>query len=252
MKHISEFKKELKNLSRYSCFKWDEKSVKSFWDFESAFDWRYFTSLRGRNIAGMFRSRLKGRSRILDYGAGKGFLAAELLKRGFKVSCFDLSEETAVILDAKFKADPNYLGSFSSSQIEAKRGSFDAIFLIEVIEHLEDEARQSVLGQIHDLLTTGGIVILSTPNNEDLGRELICNPTTNEIYHRWQHVYSWTGKSLSDELERHGFKTVAVIETDLKYEGVGAFSYIRGLLKKWKAQVKGQRQGNLLVVAAKP
>ncbi len=101
MKHVSEFIKEQKSLDRYSCFKWDEKSVKSFWDFEAAFDWRYFTSLRGPNIAGMFQARLRGKSRILDYGAGKGFLTEELLKRGYKVSCFDLSEETARILDVE-------------------------------------------------------------------------------------------------------------------------------------------------------
>ncbi len=121
-----------------------------------------------------------------------------------------------------------------------------------MIEHLEDEARQTVLGQIYDLLTTNGIVIISTPNNEDLGRELICNPRTNEVYHRWQHVYSWTGKSLSTELERRGFKTVSVIETDLKYEGVGGLWHFRGLLKKMKARIKGQHQGHFLVVAVKP
>jgi 2-polyprenyl-3-methyl-5-hydroxy-6-metoxy-1,4-benzoquinol methylase len=252
MKHVSEFIKEQKNLDRYTCFKWDEKSVKSFWDFEAAFDWRYFTSLRGPNIAGMFQARLRGKSRILDYGAGKGFLTEELLKHGFKVSCFDLSEATTRSLDAKFKSNANYLGSFSTDEIEANRGSFDAVFLIEVIEHLEDDARKTVLGQIHNLLAKDGVVIISTPNDENLGRELICNPRTNEVYHRWQHVYSWTGASLSAEVERHGFKTQAVIETDLKYEGLGAVWYMRGALKKFKARLKGHRQGNLLVVAAKP
>lgn len=252
MKHISKFKNEQKNLDKYSCFKWDETSVKAFWDFEAAFDWRYFTYLRGANIAGMFKSELEGKSRILDYGAGKGFLAEELLKRGFKVSCFDLSEETTRVLDSKFNSRPNYLGSFTAKDIEANSGSFDAVLLIEVIEHLEDDARKVVLGDIFNLLKPGGIVIISTPNNENLGRELICNPLTKDVYHRWQHVYSWTGESLSDETKRNGFKTLAVIETDLKYEGRGGLWQFRGFLKKLKTRIKGRRQENLLVVAAKP
>lgn len=252
MKHVSHFVKEQNIPDQYACFQWDEKSVKAFWDFEAVFDWRYFTYLRGANIAGMFKSELIGMSRVLDYGAGKGFLAAELLKRGLKVSCFDLSEETTRTLDAKFKAEPNYLGSFTPREISVNHGSFDAVFLIEVIEHLEDDARKIVLGDICQLLRPGGIVIISTPNNEDLGRELICNPLTREVYHRWQHVYSWTGESLSREVERHGFKTRAVIETNLKYEGLGGLWRLRGFLKKAKARIKGRQQEHLIVLATKP
>lgn len=252
MKHISDFIKEQKVPAHYVCFEWDEKSVKAFWDFEAIFDWRYFTYSYGANIAGMFRPELAGMSRVLDYGAGKGFLAAELLKRGLKVSCFDLSEETTRTLDAKFKAEPNYLGSFTPGQINVNRDSFDAVFLIEVIEHLEDDARKTVLGDIYQLLRPGGTIIISTPNNEDLGRELISNPLTRQVYHRWQHVYSWTGDSLSHEVERHGFRTRTVIETNLKYEGLGGMWALRGFLKKAKARIKGRRQEHLLVLATKP
>lgn len=252
MKHISKFIEEQKNLGNYACMKWDDESVQAFWDFEAAFDWRYFTYANGRNIAGMFKTELAGKTRILDYGAGKGFLAANLLERGLRVACFDLSAETTKSLDAKFKNTPNYLGSFTPVEIKARHGSFDAILLIEVIEHLEDTARKVVLGHIYDLLEPGGIVIVSTPNNEDLAQSLICNPRTREVYHRWQHVYSWDAESLPAELERNGFKTQAVIETNIKYEGRGGWWNLRGYLKKLRARSRGRRQENLFVVSAKP
>lgn len=252
MKYISEFIKEQNGLNKYTCFKWDEKSVKAFWDFEAVFDNRYFTYRYARNIVALFEAELKGKSRILDYGAGKGFLTAQLLERGFKVSCFDLSEETTRSLDVKFKANPNYLGSFATSEIEANRGSFDAILLIEVIEHLEAEARKVVLSHIHDLLKPGGIVIISTPNNEDFLPNLICNPLTQEVYHRWQHVYSWTGESLAAEIERNGFKRRAVIETNVKYEGRGFLLGIRRFSKRFFKKIRGRTPENLFVVAAKP
>jgi len=252
MKHVNEFIKDQNFSGKYSCFKWEESFVKAFWDFEAEFDWRYFTYAYGRNIAGLFKARFAGKSRILDYGAGKGFLAEQLLGQGIKVSCFDLSEESAKVLDAKFAGHPNYLGSFTPRNIEANRGSFDAVFLIEVIEHLEDDARKVVLGNMYELLKPGGIAIISTPNHEDLGRDLICNPVTKEVYHRWQHVYSWTAESLATEISKMGFKISEVIETNLKYEGRGALWQARGFLKKVKAKIKGRRQEHLLLVAYKP
>jgi 2-polyprenyl-3-methyl-5-hydroxy-6-metoxy-1,4-benzoquinol methylase len=251
MKHVSEFIKEQKGLENYACFKWDQKAVKAFWDFEAAFDSRYFTHLLGPNIVALFEAELEGKTRILDYGAGKGFLTARLLERGLKVSCFDLSEETTKALNAKFRDNPNYLGSFTAAELENNKSSFDAILLIEVIEHLEEDARKVVLGQIHDLLKPGGIVIISTPNNENFNQNLICNPVTKEVYHRWQHVYSWTGKSLSAEIERYGFRTREVIETNLKYEGRGVLRNIKRLLKKAKSRLRKRPQDNLFVVSAK-
>ncbi len=252
MKYISEFLKEQKGLDKYACFKWDEKSVKAFWDFEAVFDNRYFTYRFAPNIVALFEAELKGKTRILDYGAGKGFLTTQLLGRGFKVSCFDLSEETTKSLDAKFKTNPNYLGSFSGREIEANRGSFNAVLLIEVIEHLEADTRKVVLSQIHELLKPGGIVIVSTPNKEDFIPNLICNPLTNEVYHRWQHVYSWTGESLAAEVERHGFKRLAVIETNVKYEGRGFWMGIRRFSKRYFKKIRGRTAENLFVVATKP
>lgn len=252
MKHISEFIKEQKNLARYDCFRWDEKTVKAFWDFEVEFDSRYFSYAYGRNLVGLFASGLAGKPRNLDYGAGKGFLTECLLERGFKVSCFDLSEATTKTLDARFGDNPNYLGSFSTLGLEQNKDSFDVVWLIEVIEHLEEGMRKVVLHNIYNLLKPDGTLIVSTPNNENLTEGLICNPVTKEIYHRWQHVYSWTAESLTAEIERNGFKTQAVKETELRYEGRGSVLHIKGLVKKLKARIRGRRQGHLLVVAARP
>lgn len=251
MKHISQFIKECKNLEKYSCFKWDEQSVKNFWDFEAAFDDRYFTHRFGRSIVALFERDLTGKARVLDYGAGKGFLTSELLNHGFKVSCFDLSQETTRALDMRFKSHADYEGSFTAPELEKNKNSFDVVFLVEVIEHLDDEPRKVVLKNVYELLRNGGIVIVSTPNREDFTPSLICNPLTKEVYHRWQHVYSWTAESLSAEMGKHGFKILNVLETNLKYEGPGVLLYIKRSMRRIKNDLRGRPQENLFLVATK-
>jgi SAM-dependent methyltransferase len=232
MKHISEFVREHPGLAGYTVLSWDEDAVKAFWDFEAVFDTRYFTNRWGEKIAELFASELSGKQRILDYGAGKGFLTTALLANGYNVSCFDLSEESMKVLDGKFDGKPNYLGSFTPDKLDEQRGQFDAVMLVEVIEHLEDEAREIVLSQVNELLKPGGILIVSCPNEENLMGNLICNPRTREVYHRWQHVYSWSGNSLGKEVERFGFTTIAKRPTNMKYEGGGLLTAIKRTLRR--------------------
>jgi SAM-dependent methyltransferase len=54
--------------------------------------------------------------------------------------------------------------------LEEIQESFDVIFLFEVIEHLELEEGINVLKRIHELLTEGGRLIITTPNVFNPGR----------------------------------------------------------------------------------
>ena len=56
--------------------------------------------------------------------------------------------------------------------------------------------------------------MVTTPNNEDLSKSLICNPIDGSLFHRWQHVRSWSKESLTKKLEDFNFKPITA--TNLK------------------------------------
>jgi SAM-dependent methyltransferase len=94
--------------------------------------------------------RTKNASRILDFGAGDNRVKRKFLAAGFKGSY-----ET---LDFADTPDHNYS---SLSQITSK---FDAIFCLEVIEHMSLNDYVDLMDEFGKLLNTGGFLVIATPN----------------------------------------------------------------------------------------
>jgi len=104
-----------------------------------------------------------GAKRILDIGCGRGWMSSYLSSFG-QVVGIDFAPEAIegarkhygehglfYVVDAYTD-----LATFSDS------GQFDVIVCSEVIEHVEDQS--TLLKQIHSLLNSGGLCILTTPN----------------------------------------------------------------------------------------
>jgi 2-polyprenyl-3-methyl-5-hydroxy-6-metoxy-1,4-benzoquinol methylase len=138
---------------------------------------------------------------VLDFGAGDGDLVALLLERGYRAAAYEPSEIRKKALATRFDAHPNFAGVVGSKE----RRSFDTVVLCEVIEHILDEDFDSVLRRIAQLTKAGGHVIVTTPNNEDLELGMCYDPVTNMMFHKWQHVRSFTAASLAQIIERYGF-----------------------------------------------
>lgn len=236
MKHISQAIQENPNISKYKLMTWTHESIKCFWDFESNFPENYFAFQHGKKLLGHILPYINNNDKVLDYGAGKGFFTQELLSKGIKTATFDLSKESSKASKNKFRNHASYIGSFDNNTIKENRNQFDIIFLIEVIEHLESDTRTLVLEQIHSLLKDNGLLVITTPNEEDLTKSLIINPSTKEIFHRWQHCYSWSAKSLSEDIEKNKFKVLSTHSINLKHIGKSPLMYIKRLLKRHNKQ----------------
>jgi hypothetical protein len=111
--------------------------------------------------------------------------------------------------------------------------------VVEVIEHLNDWYLESSLELIKQLLAKQGVVIFTTPNDEDLAKSMILCPSTNEVFHRWQHVRSWNNNSIRASLNEHGYKVIDILETRFLIPGKqnrsGSFSIrkkITSILKR--------------------
>lgn len=103
--------------------------------------------------------------RILEVGCGLGYFTYALKRAGFAATGIDLSGEAVERARATF-GDLYQRESIESYAARA-RDRFDAVVLVEVVEHLEDPI--IVLRNALRLLAPGGSIIISTPNRTFFG-----------------------------------------------------------------------------------
>lgn len=191
---------------------WSRDMVRRFWAYEKTRPEHYFSFQVGGVVTRRFRSKLTGR--VVDYGAGTGFLLEELLAAGVQCGAVEFGEDVVSALSSRFSNRNGFLGARDNRDLIDWQGSFDAAFLLEVVEHLYDADLQDCLSAIRRLLKPGGSLIVTTPNDEDRGRSFICSPESGLLFHRYQHVRSWNAQSLGDVLTASGFDVSAIGATD--------------------------------------
>jgi SAM-dependent methyltransferase len=102
------------------------------------------------------------------------------------------------------------IGSQSGRPTGASLGSdaYSAAFVVDTVEHLLDEELRLLLTDVHRALRPGGSLVVVAPNEEKLQiGETVC-PDCGCMFHRLQHVRSWTAGSLAAFLSGCGFETV--------------------------------------------
>jgi 2-polyprenyl-3-methyl-5-hydroxy-6-metoxy-1,4-benzoquinol methylase len=105
----------------------------------------------------LFRSHVPAGATVLDVGSRDGIWPNVLKEASFDVEACDAVVELANEVFPHHQADLN--GPFSAA-FTGRR--FDAVSLIEAIEHLENP--RQVIRQAAALLKPGGILLLTTPN----------------------------------------------------------------------------------------
>lgn len=202
-------------LGDYPELVWTPQMIERFWNFESRRPQNFFTYQVSAALIHYFRRYLSSASRIVDYGAGPGFLVEDLITSGHHCAAIEFAPEAVRLLSTKLAGNPKFLGAHHIDEISTMDGRFDLAFVIEVVEHLYDKDLDTCLDTIHRLLARGGLLIVTTPNDEDRSQSFIMNPETGKVFHRWQHVRSWSAATLQREICRHGFECVETGETDL-------------------------------------
>ncbi len=99
---------------------------------------------------------------ILDFGCGKGRLVCDLTAAGFNAYGYD-----PFVRDAHSSRVMHDL-----SEVQKALAVIDVIFLIEVIEHIEQP--YELMNTLKSILRRGGLILIST-----------------EVYHPQRHEQSW-------------------------------------------------------------
>jgi len=199
---------------KYPELRWTSEMTSRFWDWQSQYPETYFTYLFGEEIARSLKHYLFKRDTVLDFGCGVGYLLPHLCRYAKRVYGADLSKDSILRTNERLAGTKSFAGAYLISELRQQRTKFDAIFVVEVIEHLYDEELHTMVTHIQNMLASNGIVVFTTPNDERLEKSMLLCPSTGEVFHRWQHVRSWNANSLADWLRKSHFDPIEIVETN--------------------------------------
>ncbi|MEK7476867.1 MAG: class I SAM-dependent methyltransferase [Candidatus Coatesbacteria bacterium] len=118
--------------------------------------------------------------RVLDAGCGEGALLAFLRERGFdRLAGFDLSPENVGLCHAQ---GFGFVTEGDALKLAEVSGEYDAIFSLDLLEHLPKERAAEFLGAARGKLAPGGVLILQTPN---MGYLLAAFHRYSDLTHQW-------------------------------------------------------------------
>lgn len=104
--------------------------------------------------------------RILDLGCGDGYFTSALLNRFPNSVVVGADYYLRAIRFARILIGDVPFVASSAISLCFKRESFDVVFLLDVIEHLNGENRQRALSEVFKVLRPGGKVIITVPSNK--------------------------------------------------------------------------------------
>ena len=199
----------------YKDLVWDDVKTLKFWHWQSQFKEAYFTNIFGKRIVWHLRHWLIGKGcSVLDYGCGPGFLIPHLVKNGQEVWAADFSDEAVRLVNERYGSLPNFNGALTVDQCRVENRKFSRIVSIEVIEHLSDAHLTAFFDTLKQLLAQKGLVVVTTPNSENLrDLETYC-PCCDHVFHRFQHVRTFTPDTLAATVRDNGFVPLKIFTTD--------------------------------------
>tara|TARA_B110000046_G_C13012129_1_gene407120 strand:- start:1455 stop:2168 length:714 start_codon:yes stop_codon:yes gene_type:complete len=224
---------------------WTDEQVSSIWEYYSTRSEMYFTNLFGEQILEETTRYLPNDAVVCDYGCGAGFLLKRLVEHcvssGVDHTRANLEKTAEIIGPHK-----NLAGLYHISEIENLGRVFDAIYFVETIEHLLDHHIAPTMEKMYALLKPGGIIICTTPHDEDLSEQEVYCPTTRKTFHRYQHVRSFTKDSLRKDFENFGFEHVISFGTDFTARG------FKAQMKTRLREYLGRKNPHLVCIVKRP
>ncbi|MEA2449215.1 MAG: hypothetical protein QOG63_1147 [Thermoleophilaceae bacterium] len=147
---------------------------------------------------------LEGRRRVLDVGCGPGAMVGHL---GPDHDCVGTDLSTRQIAYARETYGPAGARFYATTpgELPEHEGQFDAVTLVELIEHLDPLAVDETIGEALERLRPGGKLILTTPNFRSAWPlvEAVIN-RFSEVTYDFQHINKFHAERLVELLDSHG------------------------------------------------
>lgn len=168
---------------------------------------------------------------ILEVGSGIGNISAFFLEQGARITLSDIRQPYCQALQQKFPGtevlhmdlvDPDFKSRFSG-----RAGSFDSIFALNVVEHIEDHVL--ALRNMYWLLKPGGRVLILVPAGPWL---------YNRIDAGLYHFRRYTARTLGSTLAEAGFR----VERTWHFNALGIPAWMTG---GWILRERELRKGQM-------
>jgi 2-polyprenyl-3-methyl-5-hydroxy-6-metoxy-1,4-benzoquinol methylase len=157
-------------------------------------------------------SALEPRSRVIDVGCGAGWFCDALAAAGFSVVGVEVAEEPVRRARARY-GDLEFL-VVGGEELPFAAGAFDAAWLGEVIEHVQDGL--GLLAEVARVVGPGGRLVLSTPDHA-WARRLWLGVSRRAFEAHFEprsdHVRFFTRRSLTGLLNAGGFEQIEIRRT---------------------------------------
>lgn len=194
-------------------------------------------------------------AKILEIGCGYGRYLHAMQTMGYtNIFGVDISEDQ--IQYAKNLNLKNYVRKVDGlTFLERKYDCYDAILLLDVMEHLPSTYTINLIESIFRSLKTGGKLIIQVPNG--------LAPLSPLRYADFTHLNAFTPSSMSQVLRLGGFKTISHYPISATVHGIKSFirsalwkSLFNPLIYLYMLIACGDRMGgiytpNMLTVATK-
>jgi 2-polyprenyl-3-methyl-5-hydroxy-6-metoxy-1,4-benzoquinol methylase len=144
--------------------------------------------------------RYKSGTILLDVGCGEGFFLFNASKVGYTTKGIEISQDAAEYARREFGLD---IEAKPFEELRFAENYFDVVTLWQVLEHVPYPL--VVLEEVHRILKPRGLLVTSTPDIEGMLAKIFQRKWWNL---RRLHINQFTAKTLTDMLNRAGFKNV--------------------------------------------
>ncbi|HEU0199645.1 MAG TPA: methyltransferase domain-containing protein [Burkholderiaceae bacterium] len=226
-------------MFREHPIEWDDAKVARLWNWysrTSPYRDIYFAKRFGDLILRACTVPLRESLTVLDFGCGPGFLWDHIdqLNAAWRYIGADFSSDSTRQLNERAAGNPRFVAAHLLEQLPVPlaESSVDAVFLVEVVEHVDDRYLEPTLHEMRRVLKPGGKLVVTTPNAEDLAASTRLCPECGAIFHEWQHVRTWDAASLARYVARFGFTPLRVEPRDFFARNIArtAFNGLRRLV----------------------
>ena len=143
---------------------------------------------------------------FLDIGCNKGFLLVSAIKNSWNAYGIEVVDELLGAFRKCYKkfSDQAVTGKINDFRLKFNNVNFDVITAIDVIEHLENPAKEMQI--IYDMLSPNGIFVIQTPDTS-------CQKSINEK-EKWgalkplEHLHLFSPKNLEIFAKNIGYKDI--------------------------------------------
>lgn len=188
-------------------------------DSAAYFDREYFQLHPGKvkyldYLVGLLGRHGIPRGRVLDVGAGYGFFLAAAEKAGYEAHGVEISSHA--VEQARRRTRGQVIEQGAEQAFPFPDGHFDAVTLLDVIEHLKDYG--ATLESCRKVLKPGGKLFVITLNAHSLARPLLGRRWA--WYQDATHIHMFTPRMLREGLEGAGLEVETLI-TESNFCSVG-------------------------------